>query len=265
MVNVDGVRYLNSTSAVDRLEQRFKAIRGSKNQYEVWRDMIWLFATTLCNTIRHPWREQRETVYMQTVQRYTQEEQRAFADLLGEITVDMERMQRGGRFADLLGDLFMRLGLGNAHGGQFFTPYHICEMTAAAAWDDAVITEIEQQGYITACDPACGAGALLIAFAQTLAEHGIDYQRHCLFVAGDIDYTTALMCYIQLSILGCAGYVHIGNSLTDRMNGDALFGDGGENTWYTPMYYTLDWSVRRTAACIRGRERAGKWLITKQI
>ena len=43
----------------------------------------------------------------------------------------------------------------------------------------------------------------------------INYQNHVLVAAQDIDMTVALMCYIQLSLLGVAGYVKIGNSITD--------------------------------------------------
>ena len=56
---------------------------------------------------------------------------------------------------------------------------------------------------------------------------------------------TGLMCYIQLSLLGCAGYVHIGNTLTDPMTGSILFGDGKSSTWYTPMYFSDAWRIRR--------------------
>ena len=60
-----------------------------------------------------------------------------------------------------------------------------------------------------------------------------------------------MMCYIQLSLLGCAGYVHVGNTLTEPMTGHELFGDGGENTWYTPMFYAEVWGIRRQAAIMR--------------
>lgn len=49
------------------------------------------------------------------------------------------------------------------------------------------------------------------------------------------------MCYIQLSLLGCAGYVKIGNTLTDPMH------DGDDPTayWYTPGYFSSVWQLRR--------------------
>lgn len=108
---------------------------------------------------------------------------------------------------------------------------------------------VKRDGYISVNDPACGAGATLIAAADImLNEYNVNFQTRALFVGQDIDYTTGLMCYIQMSLIGMAGYVHIGNTLTEPMTGHALFGDGGENTWYTPMYFSGIWEGRRQCA-----------------
>lgn len=68
-----------------------------------------------------------------------------------------------------------------------------------------------------------------------------DFVNHLLVVAQDIDETVALMCYIQLSLLGVAGYVKVGNSLTEPMTGN----DNKENYWFTPMYFSNVWVLRR--------------------
>lgn len=45
----------------------------------------------------------------------------------------------------------------------------------------------------------------------------------------------------HLSLLGVAGFVKVGNSLTDPIrNGDSL-----ENYWFTPMYFSDVWHTRR--------------------
>lgn len=47
--------------------------------------------------------------------------------------------------------------------------------------------EIASKGYVSICDCACGAGAMLIAGANVLRANKINYQRQALFVAQDID------------------------------------------------------------------------------
>lgn len=59
--------------------------------------------------------------------------------------------------------------------------------------------------------------------------------------AQDIDYTAAMMCYIQLSLLGVAACIKVGNSLTEPMTEN----DTDENYWYTPMYFSQIWTMRR--------------------
>lgn len=95
---------------------------------------------------------------------------------------------------------------------------------------------------------ACGGGATLIAAANVarndLEKAGFNFQNHILFSAQDIEETVALMCYIQLSLLGVAGFVKVGNSLTDPIrNGDSL-----ENYWFTPMYFSDVWHTRRVVS-----------------
>jgi len=100
--------------------------------------------------------------------------------------------------------------------------------------------EIDKRGYISVNDPCCGAGALLIAFANEAKRQGINYQQCIEFVAQDIDFTVAMMCYIQLSLLGCAGYVIVGNSLLPPDPEEK------QNIWYTPLYFLKTWHWRRT-------------------
>ena len=79
------------------------------------------------------------------------------------------------------------------------------------------------------------------AARKQLEKANLNYQNHLLVVAQDIDETVALMCYIQLSFLGVAGYVKVGNSLTEPMTGN----DNKENYWFTPMYFSNVWVLRR--------------------
>lgn len=108
---------------------------------------------------------------------------------------------------------------------------------------------------MTVADCACGAGAMLVAAASYLREIGFDYQRDALFVGQDIDSTTALMCYIQLSLLGCPGYVIIGDTLAAPQTGNVLLGEDSSRCWFTPMYFLHAWMLRR----FRGRKEELSW------
>jgi type I restriction-modification system DNA methylase subunit len=148
---------------------------------------------------------------------------------------------------DLLGDVYMRLSLGSKQNGQFFTPYSVCQMMAECTIDEDLLkSQIEKHGWISVNDCACGAGATLVAAANWLKEMGFDYQSNALFVAQDIDSTTALMCYIQMSLLGCPGYVIIGDTLAAPQTGDVLLGEDSSRCWFTPMYFLHAWRGRRT-------------------
>lgn len=145
---------------------------------------------------------------------------------------------------DFLGSIFMELNLGNESGGQFFTPYHVCQLMAAVAMGD-VVSQVEKDGYITINDCCCGAGATLIASVhearKQLEKANLNFQNYVLVVAQDIDEIVALMCYIQLSLLGVAAYIKVGNTFTDPISPD----DTLENYWFTMMYFSDVWVVRR--------------------
>ncbi|MBQ8128867.1 MAG: SAM-dependent DNA methyltransferase [Clostridia bacterium] len=213
------------------------------SRHEVWQDAMWMFACAISNSVDRRYADDREKQYLRIVQKYNKKEQQLFPQLFGEIVNGMERYPD----CDFLGELYMELELGNKHGGQFFTPYHLCRaMAKLELTRDLLDSEMARQGYVSINDCACGAGALLVAAANGMKALDFDYQRNALFVAQDIDSTTALMCYIQLSLLGCAGYVVIGDTLRYPQTGDVLFGENTSRCWYTPMFFREAWALRRS-------------------
>lgn len=145
---------------------------------------------------------------------------------------------------DFLGSIFMELNLGDKSNSQFFTPYHVCELMAKVTEED-VAAVVKEKGYITINDSCCGAGATLIAAInearKQLEKVNLNFQNHVLVVAQDIDEIVALMCYIQLSLLGVAAYIKVGDVFTQPMSTD----DNGENYWFTMMYFSDVWTMRR--------------------
>ena len=151
---------------------------------------------------------------------------------------------------DFLGELYMACNLGNDHAGQFFTPYNVCQCMSEITYDVPAL--LDGKGFIAVNDPACGAGALLLSFANACKRHDINYQQKVLFVAQDIDYTVGLMCYIQLSLMGCAGYVVIGDTLINPCTAydkkGLLPAGDPERIWFTPLFSDGIWYGRRLAA-----------------
>lgn len=229
----------------------FDTLTGAQHRWQAWNDMVWLFATSIANSVKTPYWDKREQRYLEIIRKYDAKRQQVFPELFAMLVNVMDDSVNAGYYGDFLGELFMALELGNDSGGQFFTPYDVCRVMSEITYDDGLQNEIARKGWFSCNDCACGAGATLIAFAEVLQEHDVNYQQRCIFVGQDIDYTTALMCYVQLSLLGCAGYVRVGDTLTDPGTGDVLFGDGGENTWYTPMFFAPAWEMRRTTTIIQ--------------
>lgn len=218
----------------------FRRLTDRHPAWEVWSDFIVMFAIALSNSVDKARYETREKQYLKIIGKYNKAEQAVFPELLADVVVAFENNPE----QDFLGSVYMELELGNHWIGQFFTPYDVCVCMAKITVEDTV-ERVKRDGIITLNDCACGAGATLIAgiheIRRQLSEAGYNWQNHVLVAAQDIDYTTGMMCYIQLSLLGCAAYIKIGNTITDPM----CEGDNKENYWYTPMYFSDVWIRRR--------------------
>lgn len=174
--------------------------------------------------------------------KYSEKEFNRFPELIADTALAFEENPE----QDFLGGMYMELELGNHWIGQFFTPYDVCRCMAEVTCTN-VVEQIERGGYITLNDCACGAGATLIAGIHTIRRQLKDagsplcWNNHVLVSAQDIDFVTGMMCYIQLSLLGCAGYIKIGNTITDPMTTN----DDKSKYWYTPYYFSDVWHYRR--------------------
>ncbi len=208
--------------------------------WDVWRDFVVMFACSLSNPVDKSHYDEREKRYLKIINKYSKEDQKVFPELAALTVMALEENSE----QDFLGGLFMELNLGNGKNGQFFTPYHVCDLMAKIAVDD-VSKEIDEKGYITIHDPCCGAGATLIAgiheVRRQLEKTNLNYQNHVLVVAQDIDEVVALMCYIHLSLLGVAAYIKVGDVFCNPIKE----GDSTENYWFTMMYFSDIWKTRR--------------------
>lgn len=218
----------------------FKSLSEKYGKWETWSDFITLSACSLCASDI----AERKREYSKITKRYKAGDIEQFFQMFA-LTVEALECNPN---QDFLGDLFMRFDLSDTWKGQFFTAYEICRAMSAITIGD-LTTQLETKPWISVNDPACGAGGLLIAFAQECLQRKINYQQSVLFTAQDVDRTAALMCFIQLSLLGCPGYVVVGNTLTNPIVGPSVLlpiKQDGQEIWYTPMMHTEIWQWRIT-------------------
>ena len=229
------IRNINAPYGKEFSDAFFSLVQR-RGREEVWRDFITMSACAISNSVDKRFYDIREKMYMDTVKRYTKEEAEKMAEMFALVVMSLTEKPN----QDFLGEAFSALGLHNEWKGQFFTPYHVGAFMAAVNIEPAV-DQLKDKKLITVSDCCCGAGCLLIAFANEAMKAHIDFQSRVLFVAQDLDYVAGLMCYIQLSLLGVAAYIKVGNSLTEPMSTD----DNGENYWFTVMYFSDVWAMRR--------------------
>jgi len=229
-------------STTDAFVKEFEKVAHGQSYYETWVAFVATLAAFISTASMNPSKwlvEKGESAMNSIIATYDE------MNALHEATIDAFEENPG---QDLLGDAYMRLGIGSRENGQFFTPYNLSKLMAnMGITRDSAEAGVKEHGYITVNDPAAGGGATLIAAANVLQSYGINYQRSALFVAQELSEMTALACYIQMSLLGMPGIVLIGDTL--RM--DYRF-----ELW-TPML-ALDetWLCRMAARRVFGCNRA---------
>lgn len=196
--------------------------------YKVFADFCEMSAISISNAFDKAQYEKREARYLQIVAGYSKEEVYRFAEMLGVFTLLCET-----GFRDHLGEIFMELDMGDDARGQFFTPYEISSMMAQLTLTDAR-SLIEQNGYITINEPACGAGGMVLAAAEAVQGLGVNYQQHIHVTAQDIDAQAVHMTYIQLALFHVPGVVLHGNTLSLETWGH----------WVTPAHVMGAWDLR---------------------
>lgn len=206
------------------------------SRWNIWNDFLYVSAVALANATTEKdttWQE-REDQYLKIINKYTKEERQLLVEMFVQVILAFEDNLE----QDFLGELYHMMNLQQNQKGQFFTPYHIAEFMAELnIGKEGVEKELTQseKGYISVMDPAVGAGALLVAFANVCRKNKINYQQKILFIAQDIDQTAALMAYIQLSVIGASAIIIVGDSLAKPG-----FHEDNE-VWMTPMYALNQW------------------------
>ena len=213
---------------------KIQSLDRSRSPYEVFKDFLTLSAYSLAQPFYRS--EEIELKYKYISNKYTKEQAEEFPKLLAFLVSALEEQHQ-----DFLGEVFMQLNLGNAVNGQYFTPYRVSKMMSKMTC--VHVKKYAGSDIMTLCEPCCGSGGMIIAFAETLLEQDINYQQ-CLYVeATDIDEMCYKMTYIQLSLLGIPAKIIWGDSLSMRYN----------EVLYTPFFFLGDFKQK-----LEDREKTNK-------
>jgi hypothetical protein len=213
-------------AAAAEFKQTFRQLAPYKHRYEVFRDFVTMAACSLHNGLQIE--QSREEEYLQLIRQYKTPDQEVFAKLLGCLVNALDDDPR-----DILGPLYMELEIANKDAGQFFTPPEVSDLMARLTFADQ-LNKLEEQPFITAAEPACGAGGMILSLIKLMIAVGHNPAEKIWVQAIDVDRMAALMCYIQLSLWNVPAEVIVGNTLTLEVR----------EVWYTPAHYTGLWKYR---------------------
>ena len=150
----------------------------------------------------------RELEYLEEAKHWTKEELNTFAEALAALVSEMEQHP----FEDLLGSYYMEVALSSKsqqRNGEFHTPKPVCDLMAGIILGDE--KSFPEEGNITVCEPACGSGAMILAFGQKCPA-GI--RRRLRVTAIDISRTACDMTFINTTLWGIPTRIIHGNSLS---------------------------------------------------
>ncbi len=201
----------------------------SKSITTVFKDFLTL---STCSIAQPFYRSNEiEQKYKDIIKNYTKEQAEEYSQLLAFLIMALEEKHQ-----DFLGQIYMKLNLGNVATGQFFTPYHISQFMAEINFTETE-DKLNQQEIITLSDPCCGSGGMIIAFAETMKKKNYNYQTQLFVEVIDIDEMCFMMAFIQLSLYGIPARVMLGDSLAWKFS----------KMLYTPLYFVngFEWKLKR--------------------
>ncbi|MDC7801495.1 hypothetical protein [Stenotrophomonas geniculata] len=121
------------TAAYAELQRLLERLSRRIGAPQIFADFVELSSIALSIAVDRTQFASREARYQQIRKDYPANESEQVSTMLGLLTVAME----AAGFEDLLGGLYMGLGLGDRRHGQFFTPYSISQLMAAMVVEPA--------------------------------------------------------------------------------------------------------------------------------
>lgn len=152
----------------------------------------------------------REAEYLEEAKRWERADLDLFGKALGALVLEMESKP----FEDVLGTHYMEFALsskGQQWNGEFHTPKAICDLMAQITLGD--IQSLPEDRPITVCEPACGAGAMILSLGQMCPP---EVRRRLRVTAIDINRTACDMTFVNTTLWGIPTRVIHGNALSQE-------------------------------------------------
>jgi type I restriction-modification system DNA methylase subunit len=150
----------------------------------------------------------REAEYLEEVKRWEKSDLDLFAQALGALVTEMEARP----FEDIIGGYYMEFALshkGQQWNGEFHTPKPTCDLMARMTLGD--VESLPAEGPITVCEPACGAGAMILSLGEACSP---EVRRRLRVTAIDVSRTACDMAFINTTLWAIPTRVIYGNALS---------------------------------------------------
>ncbi len=147
--------------SIPKIDDIVKDIEKASYEVDTFRFVSDLFecgAIAISNAVDLAQKDKREERYMQIIRSYKPDQQKKLAEIFAKIYALLASVvYDNDKFNDNLGEIFMLCNLGNKTAGQFFTSYHISELTARISIDETLVKEkTANDGILTVNHPCCG-------------------------------------------------------------------------------------------------------------
>jgi type I restriction-modification system DNA methylase subunit len=152
----------------------------------------------------------REAEYLEEAKHWQKSELELFAQALGSLVREMESQP----FTDLIGGYYMEFAISSKSqqwGGEYHTPKPICDFMTQITMGD--MSELPADRPITICEPACGAGAMILSVGQMCPP---EVRRRLRVSAIDINRTACDMAFINTTLWGIPCRIIHGNTLSNE-------------------------------------------------
>ena len=193
-----------------------KLSTGSKAEFEVWSDFVYLFAWELADQAKNPVKSLYDK-YWHIYNSLSEEDKKYYQTMMSVVLLEIASKPN----QDWFGKKYMELGISDKKSkAQLFTPYEISRLMADISLSEkapnrkSLQEEIDERGFITFADDCIGAGSMMIGFVNKVSEMNIDVSDSVWVVGGDISEIALLQCYIQASLLRIPGVFELGDALT---------------------------------------------------